>query len=67
MSSDPVAQTLGDAPLSVLVGTAEERIRQLADRLYRAGALKEDPELAELLTEARVRLWVAEARLSKDS
>jgi hypothetical protein len=68
MSLDSAGLTLGEAPLSVLVGDAEERVRQLAERLSDRGVLTaDDPEVSGLLVDIRTRLLVATSRLELDS
>lgn len=58
------AQIIGDVPLSVLVGSTEEKVRVLAEHLDTRGLL--DDASAALLAEVRVRLMVATARLEAD-
>jgi hypothetical protein len=48
---------LGDFPLAALLRTAEEHVRQAAERLEQRGAL--DPETSAQL--ADVRIWLLSA------
>lgn len=57
-------QIIGDVPLSVLVGSTEEKVRVLAAHLDTHGLLDDDS--AALLAEVRVRLLVATARLKEE-
>jgi hypothetical protein len=64
MEPEIAALTAGEAPLSVLVGAAEEDVRQLAERLDGRGVLTDDPVSAGILADIRARLLVAASRLS---
>lgn len=64
MSAESAGQVIGEAPLVVLVGGTEEKVRLLAEQLDSRGVL--DDASAALLAEVRVRLLVATARLEGD-
>lgn len=64
MSAESAGQIIGEAPLAVLVGGTEEKVRLLAEHLDTRGVL--DDASAALLAEVRVRLLVATSRLEGD-
>jgi hypothetical protein len=63
VSHETAIQTAGQAPLEVLVSTAEEEVRQLAERLDGRGVLTDDPVSAGILADVRARLLVAASRI----
>lgn len=65
MSPEPTDQSIGEAPLAVLVGSAEEEVRRLSERLAAQGMLADDPGITASLVDIRIRLLVAATRLEE--
>jgi hypothetical protein len=55
---------LGSIPLAALLRTAEENVREVAERLGERGVLKEDRESAAQLADVRIWLLAASRRVS---